>query len=99
MRRANIPPDLRSQFEPYGPDLLSQVVAAGEHSSKGEELNKLLQYNRPQMVEWIQEHKAKSHLLETHTVQHDLAMDSNRSHCWHSCRRCGHHRRLVHGVA
>ena len=60
-----ISPELRSQFERHGADLLSQVVAAGEHSSKGEELNKLLQYNRPAMIEWIQEQKAASDLLET----------------------------------
>jgi len=40
-------------------------VAAGEHSSKGDELNKLLQYNRQEMVEWIQEQNANSDLLET----------------------------------
>ena len=56
-RRAKISPELRSRFEFYGEDILADAVAAGEHSSKGPELNKLLQYNRQEIVEWLREER------------------------------------------
>jgi hypothetical protein len=65
VRRANIPVDLRSQFERYGEDVLAHAVAAGEHSSKGPDLDQLLREKRPEILEWLQEQKAASDLLET----------------------------------
>jgi len=56
-RRAKISTELRSRFEFYGEDILADAVAAGEYSSKGPQLNKLLQDNRQEAVEWLQEER------------------------------------------
>jgi hypothetical protein len=65
VRGANIRADLRSQFERFGADVLAHAVAAGEHSSKGPELDKLLRENRPEILEWLQEQRAEADRLET----------------------------------
>jgi len=64
-RRANIPAELRSQFERFGDNVLAGAVAAGEHSSKGAELDKLLREHRPEILEWLQEQREEADRLET----------------------------------
>jgi hypothetical protein len=52
--RVDIAPELRARFEFYGEDVLAHAVGAGDLSSKGDELNKLLQQHRLKIVEWLQ---------------------------------------------
>jgi hypothetical protein len=46
---------LRDRFDFFGEDVLAHAVGAGEHSSKGPELDRLLRENRDQILEWLQE--------------------------------------------
>ena len=68
-RRANMSAELRLQLERLGENLLTQMVGAGEHSSKGHELDKLLRENRPEILEWLQEQAAARKLHEEKTYQ------------------------------
>jgi hypothetical protein len=65
-RRANIPAQLRERFEFYGEDVLAHAVGAGEHSSKGPELDRLLRENRTEILEWLREQAAARERKETH---------------------------------
>jgi 5-methylcytosine-specific restriction endonuclease McrBC GTP-binding regulatory subunit McrB len=58
VRRANIAPELRAQFERYSVSALDHAVGAGELSSKGAELDKVLRENRGEILDWIREQKA-----------------------------------------
>jgi hypothetical protein len=62
---ANINTQLRSRFEEFGEHVLAQAVAAGEHSSKGAELDKLLHEERPQIIEWLRERRDAAQQLES----------------------------------
>jgi hypothetical protein len=44
---------------------LDHAVGAGELSSKGAELDKVLRENRGEILDWIREQKAEASLLET----------------------------------
>src|SRR6266404_3435413 len=57
VRRANISPELRAQFEVFGEDVLAHGVGAGELSSKEAELDKLLRESHREIVEWLQERR------------------------------------------
>jgi hypothetical protein len=67
VRRANIPAELRDQLEVFGEDVLVGAVAAGEHSSKGAELDRLLREKRPEILEWLHEQAAARKLREEET--------------------------------
>jgi hypothetical protein len=55
VRRANIATELRDRFEWFGEDVLAHSVGAGELSSKGPDLDKLLHESRSEIVKWLQE--------------------------------------------
>src|SRR6266853_5334240 len=57
VRRANISPELRVQFEVFGEDMLADAVGAGELSPREAELDKLLRERRREIVEWLQERR------------------------------------------
>ena len=57
VRRANISPELRAQFEVFGEDVLAHGVGACELSSKEAELDKLLRERHREIVEWLQERR------------------------------------------
>jgi hypothetical protein len=57
VRRANISPELRVQFEVFGEDVLAHAVGAQELSSKEAELEKLLRESHREVVEWLQERR------------------------------------------
>ena|SRR5580704_1678274 len=62
---ATINTQLRSRFEEFGEHVLALAVAAGEHSSKGAELDKLLHEERPQIIEWLRERRDAAQQLES----------------------------------
>lgn len=55
VRDAKIPHELRDRFELFGEDVLAHAVGAGEHSSKGVELDGLLQQKRDEILRWLRE--------------------------------------------
>lgn len=69
VRKANIPAELRDRFELFGEDVLAHALGAGEHSSKGVELDALLRQKRNEILEWLQqkrdEHIFREDRLET----------------------------------
>jgi hypothetical protein len=65
IRRASIPSDLRHQFELFGVNVLGHAVGAGEHSSKGPELDRLLRQNRSEILEWLREKRDKAARRQT----------------------------------
>ena len=60
VRRANLTQEQRDQFELLGEDVLAHAVGAGEHSSKGADLDKLLREKRQEILEWLQERRDSS---------------------------------------
>jgi|SRR5580658_3504173 hypothetical protein len=57
VRRANIPSELRDRFELFGVEVLAHAVGAGVLSSKGAELDALLQQKRDEIVAWLRERR------------------------------------------
>jgi hypothetical protein len=57
VHRANIGAELRARLELFGEDVLAHAVAAGEHYSKGPELDRLLRESRQEILEWLQERR------------------------------------------
>ena len=57
VRYADIPAELRDRFELFGEDVLAHAVGAGEHSSKGAELDGLLQQKRREILDWLRERR------------------------------------------
>jgi hypothetical protein len=60
IHHANIPDELRTQFELFGEDVLAHAIGAGEHSSKGAELNELLRQKRDEILEWLREKRSEA---------------------------------------
>jgi hypothetical protein len=71
VNRANIAAELRDRFELYGEVVLANAVGAGEHSSKGPELNALLKERQTEIVEWLREKRdeADRHADRLETVE------------------------------
>jgi hypothetical protein len=71
IRRTNIPQELRDQFELFGEAVLAHAVGAGEHSSKGIELDGLLRQNRTEILDWLREKRdeAARHADRLETVE------------------------------
>jgi len=71
VRRANIPDELRAWFELFGEDVLAHALGAGAYSSKGAELERLLETSRSEMLAWLQERRdlAERHAQRMATVQ------------------------------
>ena len=55
VRKVEIPNDLRDRFELFGKDVMAHAVGAGEHSSKGVELDGLLRQKRAEVLEWLRQ--------------------------------------------
>jgi hypothetical protein len=55
VRKAVIPDELRDRFELCGPDVMAHAIGAGEHSSKGAELDGLLRQKRAEILEWLRQ--------------------------------------------
>src|SRR5258708_16101522 len=55
----SVEPELRAQFELFGEDVLAHAVGAGELSSKGPQLDKLLHERRGEMIKWLREKRKK----------------------------------------
>jgi hypothetical protein len=72
VRRANIPAELRRQFESFGADVLTHAVGGGVLSSKGPPLDKLLQEKQPEILAWLQEQADARKLREQQTHRHAL---------------------------
>jgi hypothetical protein len=70
VRRASIPAELRRRFELFGEDVLVHAIGAGEHSSKGPELDRLLRENRAEILEWLQEQADARKLREEQTSRY-----------------------------
>jgi hypothetical protein len=71
VRRAEIPAELRDRFELFGEDVLAHGIAAGEHSSKGVELDGLLKQQRAEILSWLREKRdeAARHADRLETVE------------------------------
>jgi hypothetical protein len=71
IRKANIPDELRDRFELFGQDVMAHAIGAGEHSSKGVELDGLLRQNRAEILEWLREKRdeAAQHADRLETVE------------------------------
>jgi hypothetical protein len=57
IRRASITPELREHFELYGETLMALAVESGDANRIGEDLVKLGQQKRPEIVQWLRERR------------------------------------------
>jgi hypothetical protein len=69
VRRANIPEQLRTQFERYGEDVLAHALAVGAHHTQGPELLNIMSGDRSPIMAWLTErrdiHERREDRLET----------------------------------
>ena len=57
VRYANLPADLREQFELYGETLMAIAIESGDANRIGPDLAALGQRHREQIVEWLRERR------------------------------------------
>ena len=57
VRRANIPSDLREQFEYYGERVMTLAIETGDPDRVGSELADLSKHKRSEIIAWLQERR------------------------------------------